>query len=134
MGHVRRSLTSKSRSTSSKVTNGSKLFLPGVDGRSAVARRARDIFDAICSDLGGHDRLSEAQTQLVRRAAMISIQCEQLEAIAAAGREIDLDVFGKLTDRLGRTLQRLGLKRQPRDITPRLGHYVKQRVLEGEVA
>ena len=31
--------------------------------------------------------------------------------IAAAGADIDLEVYGKLTDRLGRTFQRLGLKR-----------------------
>jgi hypothetical protein len=131
MGHRRRSLTSKSRSTSSKVTNGSKLFLPGVDGRSAIARRARDIFDAICRDLGGHDQLSEAQTQLVRRAAMISIECEQMESRSAAGEGIDLDLFGKLTDRLGRTLQRLGIKRTPRDVTPSVADYVAHINAEG---
>jgi hypothetical protein len=102
----------KSKSNSSQVTNGAKLWLPGVDGRSAVARRTRDIFDQLCSDLGGHDHLSEAQTQLCRRAAMISISCEQMEADSAAGQRIDLDLFGKLTDRLGRTLQRLGIKRE----------------------
>jgi hypothetical protein len=32
--------------------------------------------------------------------------------------KIDLDAYGTLTDRLGRALQRLGLKRHPRDITP----------------
>ena len=105
------------KSTASRVTNGSQLFLPGVDGRSAVARRARDIFDAICIDLGGHDQLSEAQKQLVRRAAIISIECEQMESRSAAGEGMDLDLFGKLTDRLGRTLQRLEIKRIPRDVT-----------------
>jgi hypothetical protein len=117
-------MNAKSKLASSRVTNGSKLFLPGVDGRSAIARRARDIFDAICLDLGGHDQLSEAQTQLVRRAAMISIECEQMEARSAAGEPIDLDLFGKLTDRLGRTLQRLGIKRVPRDVTPSVADYV----------
>jgi hypothetical protein len=115
----------KSKVASSKVTNGSKLFLPGVDGRSAIARRARDIFDAFCRDLGGHDQLSEAQTQLVRRAAMISIKCEEMESHGAQGEQIDLDVFGKLTDRLGRTLQRLGIKRVPRDVTPSVSDYIK---------
>ena len=70
----------------------------------------------MCSDLGGYDQLSEGQTQLVRRAAMISIKCEEIEARGAAGESIDLEVFGKLTDRLGRCLQRLGIKRQLRDV------------------
>jgi hypothetical protein len=34
---------------------------------------------------------------------------------AAAGNEIDLEVYGTLTDRLGRCFQRLGLKRQARN-------------------
>ena len=84
----------KSKSTSSQVTNGSKLFLPGVDGRSAIARRTRDIFDAICRDLGGD--LTEAQTQLVRRATWISIQCEEMESRGVQGERIDLELFGKL--------------------------------------
>jgi hypothetical protein len=119
-----RRMNAKSKLATSKVTNGSKLFLPGVDGRSAIARRARDIFDAFCRDLGGHDQLSEAQTQLVRRASMISIKCEMMESHGANGEQIDLDVFGKLTDRLGRTLQRLGIKRVPRDVTPTLAQYI----------
>jgi hypothetical protein len=120
----RRSVNVKSRKQSSRVTNGSQIFLPGVDGRSAIARRARDIFDALCRDLGGHDQLSEAQTQLVRRASMISIKCEEMESRGANGEQIDLDVFGKLTDRLGLTLQRLGIKRIPKDVTPTLAQYI----------
>jgi len=34
----------------------------------------------------------------------------------AAGNPINLDEYGKLTDRLGRAFQRLGLKRTPRDV------------------
>jgi hypothetical protein len=113
----------KHKSTTSKVTNGSALFLPGVDGRSAIARRTRDIFDAICRDLGGD--LSEAQTQLVRRATWISIQCEEMESLGVQGERIDLELFGRLTDRLGRTLQRIGLKRVPRDATPSVAEYIE---------
>lgn len=117
-------MNAKSKLATSRVTNGSKLFLPGVDGRGAVPRRIRDIFDAFCTDLGGHGCLSEAQMQLCRRAAMISISCEEMESQSAAGEHIDLDLFGKLTDRLGRTLQRLGIKRVPRDVTPNVADYV----------
>jgi hypothetical protein len=41
-----------------------------------------------------------------------------MEGQAAAGAEIDVERFGTLTDRLGRTFQRLGLKRQQRNVTP----------------
>ena len=127
MSRERRLNGVKSKHASSRVTNHSRLFLPGVDGRSAIARRTRDIFDAICSDLGGIDLMSEAQLQLCRRAAMISIQCEEMEARGVLGERIDLELFGRLTDRLGRVLQRLGIKRVPRDValTPSVFAYVE---------
>src|SRR5262245_32309562 len=92
----------------SAVTNGSALFLDGVDGRSREARRFRDILGEIVGDLGGTDRLSEAQRQLARRCALLSLECEGMEAKAVAGEAIDLDLFGTLVDRLGRAFQRLG--------------------------
>lgn len=107
----------------SRVSNGSSLFLGEVDGRGAVARRLHDILAEIVSDLGGADTLSEAQRQLARRAATLSIQCELIEAELAAGGELSaerLDTYGVLTDRLGRCLQRIGLRRVARDITPSL--------------
>ena len=82
-----------------------------VCGRAA----GRVVLAEILSDLG-HDGLSEGQRQLARRAATISIACEQLEGQAASGAAIDLETYGKLTDRLGRTFQRLGLKREPRPV------------------
>jgi hypothetical protein len=115
----------RSKVAASQITNGAKLWLPGTDGRSAIARRTRDIFDAICRDLGGHDVLSEAQMQLVRRASLISIKCEELEARAVQGEAIDLDLFGQMTDRLGRCLQRLGIRRLPKNITPSVSEYLE---------
>jgi hypothetical protein len=45
-------------------------------------------------------------------------ECERLEARSIAGEQIDLDVFGQLSDRIGRAVQRLGIRRVPRNITP----------------
>jgi hypothetical protein len=101
----------------SRVTNGKRLFVEA-DGRGPWARRWRDVLAEITSDLGGPDLLSEAQRQLIKRAATLCIMCERMEGQAAEGTEIDLEIFGTLTDRLGRTLQRLGLRRVPRDVTP----------------
>ena len=101
----------------SRVTNGKTLFVEA-DQRGPWARRWRDVLGEITNDLGGADLLSEGQKQLARRCATISIACERMEGEAALGNEIDLDAYGTLTDRLGRALQRLGLKRHPRDITP----------------
>jgi hypothetical protein len=107
----------------SRVANGSKL-LPLTDGRSATARRFKDLIDDISGDLGGADRLSEGQRQLIRRAAMLSAESERLEAMSIRGEAFDLDAYGVLCDRLGRLLQRIGLHRVPRDVTT-LQDYIK---------
>ena len=112
----RKSVMLASRSRSS-VTNGKRLFVEH-RGDTAWARRFRDVLFEIISDLGGLDVLSEGQKQLARRAATLCITCERMEGKAAAGEEIDLTAYGMLTDRLGRTFARLGLKRRPRDVTP----------------
>jgi hypothetical protein len=107
----------------SRVTNGKTPFVEA-DGRGPWSRRWRDVLAEITNDLGGADLLSEGQRQLIRRATTISIACERMEGEAAAGAEIDLELYGRLVDRLGRAFQRLGLKRQPRDVTPTLSEYL----------
>ena len=103
-------------STRSRVTNGSTLHAGEVDGRSAAAKRFRDVLGEMIGDLGGADLLSEGQRQLCRRAALMSVEAEKMEAAAVAGEAFDLDAFGALSDRLGRCLNRLGLKRVARPV------------------
>jgi hypothetical protein len=102
----------------SAVTNGKRLHVEG-PGTSAWARRFRDVLAEITSDVQSHTNagLSEGQRQLARRCATLCIECEKLEGEAAAGREIDVDRYGVMTDRLGRAFQRLGLKRQARTVS-----------------
>jgi hypothetical protein len=100
----------------SAVTNGKRLHVIA-PGDTKWARRFADVLGEIISDLGGHDSgLSEGQRQLARRAATISIACERLEGEAAAGMSIDLELYGRLTDRLGRVFQRLGLERRAKPV------------------
>jgi hypothetical protein len=102
----------------SRVTNGSKL-LPLSDGRSATARRFKDLVEFICVDLGGADRLSEGEKQLVRRAAALSAELERQEARWARGEtEFDISAYSVLTNALRRVLESLGLGRRARDVTP----------------
>jgi hypothetical protein len=68
------------RSRRSRVTNGKSLFVVG-KGTSAYARRLSDVLSAIVSDLGGPTELSEAERQLARRAASLSVACERLEGV-----------------------------------------------------
>ena len=111
----------------SRVTNGSST-LPGVDGRSAVARRYHDICTAIAADQGGVDRMSEARLQLVRRFAAAAVLAEMLEARLARGEPIDVGEHAHLSSTLCRLVQRIGINRRARDITPTtLGEYLAQR-------
>jgi hypothetical protein len=55
-----RRVASRSPTLRSKLSNGSKL-LPMTDGRSATARRFKDLVEDIAADLGGKAMLSEGQ-------------------------------------------------------------------------
>ena len=93
---------------------------------AARKRRAgfRDLVETIGNDLGGADHLSEGQKQLIRRAATLSIMAEAMEADAVRNLAFDGEAYGVLCDRLGRCLQRLGLERVARDVTPTLQSYL----------
>src|SRR5262249_10841756 len=58
--------------TRSAVTN-HKDLLPGLDGRSATARRFRDLVNAFVADMGGLDRCSEIKLGLLRRLAATTV-------------------------------------------------------------
>jgi hypothetical protein len=103
------------------------LTLEHLDGRTAAARRARDVVAAIESDLGGRDYLTEAERQIVRRAAVLAVICESNEAAWLQGGEIDLGSHGASANTLRRLLECVGMSRRSRDLTPSLASYVAQR-------
>ena len=49
-----------------------------------------------------------------------------MESRVVAGDAFDAEKYGMLTDRLGRALQRLGLRRVPKDVTPTLDDIVRR--------
>ncbi len=120
-------------STRSAVSNGKRLHVER-PGDTAWARRFKDVLYQVIADLGGADTLSEGQKQLARRAATLCITCERMEGKAAAGQPFDLEQYGRLTDRLGRTFNRLGLRRQPRDLTPDLQTYLRAKYSDDKEA
>ena len=122
---VRPSSDGKPAHSRSAVTNGKRLHVIS-PGDSKWSRRFADVLGQVISDLGGPSGLSEGQRQLARRCATIAIACERMEGSAAAGQAIDLEVYGTLTDRLGRAFARLGLKRVARDVGPSLGDLLRE--------
>lgn len=115
----------------SRVGNGSAL-LAGVDGRSAVFRRYRDILASLISDMGGDP--SEAQMQIARRAASLAVWCEEQDASAANGEALDIATYTTASNTLRRLLADLGLERRAKDITPDLHSYLASKAAEKAAA
>lgn len=105
----------------SGISNGSMLF-PDVDHRSAWMRRLRDLIADHVSDLGGEDLISTSEAILVRRAAMLCLQLEMMEARWAQNEgeasAKQIETYQRVTGALRRVLETLGLQRRARDITP----------------
>ena len=106
----------------SRVSNGKELFLDGVDGRSALARRYRDVLAQIISDIGGDP--SEAQGLIARRAATLAVWCEQEEVGLASGGTFNIGEYTTAANTMRRLLADLGLERRMRDITPSIDSYL----------
>lgn len=113
----------------SRVTNGKTLFVGGSgDARPAWARRLRDVWSLHLSDLGGPDAVSEAERSLSRRAAILTIELERLEAGFSKTDDPSpesLDLYQRMTNTLRRLLETLGIQRRPKDITPTLHSYLE---------
>jgi hypothetical protein len=99
----------------SRVTNGKRTFVEG-DGRSPWARRWRDLIELHVADLGGVAALSEAQRSLVKRAATIEIELEQIEGRLSEGKPADLSVYATASAHLRRLFETLGIERRARDM------------------
>ena len=126
----------------SRITNGS-LFAPprvkglSADNRSAWVRRCKDVIAAHLSDLGGEDNTSAAERSIVRRASVMTVELERLEAKFAVAGEAsadDLHLYQRMTNTLRRALESVGLQRRAKDIGPTLGDLLTehQRASQGE--
>ena len=111
--------------TRSRVSNGSSTFLDGADGRSALARRYKDLLGEMIRDMGGDP--TAAQAAIARRAATLCVWCERAEASMSAGDEIDIGTFATTANAMRRLLVDLGLERKARDVTLDLAAYVASR-------
>lgn len=109
-------LTTQFANARARITNHTEL-LPGLDGRSAGARRFRDLIGAFVADQGGLDQLSEIKVGLIRRLAAASVMAEMIEAKAMSGADVDVSVFCNLASTTVRIASRLGLERVQKDMT-----------------
>jgi hypothetical protein len=119
--------TARSKTTNARLS-GRKLStrsLLNTDGRSAWARRYRDLVVMLSDDLGGASSLSELKLGLIRRVASLTIEAERLEVRLAEGDEtVDIDALGRVSGHIRRISETLGLDRVSRDITPSLSDII----------
>jgi hypothetical protein len=121
----------------SRVSNGSVL-IAGVDQRSPWVRRCKDILREHIADLGGVDNCSAAERSIIRRAAVLTTELEQLEAkFATAGQADagDLETYQRCANSLRRLLEAVGLQRRPKDIAiPTLSEIAREIEAEKHIA
>jgi hypothetical protein len=111
-------VASRSPRQASRVTTGYSMFVEGGDGRSAWARRWKDLILAHVTDLGGPKGLSEAEISLIRRASAMEIELEAMEARKSEGQKIDFGLYSRLTALLCRMLELVGIKRLTAPLDP----------------
>jgi hypothetical protein len=109
----------------SRITNHCDL-LPGLDGRSASARRFRDLVSAFIADMGGVDHCSDIKLGLLRRLAAVTVQSELIEARMINGEDVDIGTLCTLASTTVRLSQRLGLERVAKPIGPSLGDLLRR--------
>jgi hypothetical protein len=90
--------------------------LGDLDGRTAAARRFRELVSDYSSDLGGD--LRTALQAFVQRVVSLQVWCEGAEASYAETGELDISVFTTATNAMRRLLADIGLERRARDVTP----------------
>ena len=104
---------------SNAAARGSIIWLDNVDKRGPIPRRFKDLVALVTSDLASDpSQLSEAQRQLIRRIASLSVWCESQEAKMADGDEINIGEFQRTANSLRRLCEALGIERRQKDVTP----------------
>jgi hypothetical protein len=110
--------------TRAAVSNGTRMHPKGVDGRSAEARRFKDLVSSFAASLGGEGALTEAERALIRNAASLTVQCERLQAALVAGREVNSEEMTRLANSSARVLAALRIKGERKEATPTLSQYL----------
>jgi hypothetical protein len=90
--------------------------LTDLDQRTASARRAKELMQALTDDLGGSDALTAAQGELIQRAALLGAFLEDCEARWLAGEAVDVPAWLSATDRQRRLLETLGIERRQKPV------------------
>jgi hypothetical protein len=130
MTHRPKSRDPKKDRHRSRITNGRGRLLEGIDGRSGLARRYRDIAQLIMADQGGYDNITQARYQLIRRFAAHCVEAEVMEARMCRGDTYDIAEHAHISSTLVRIAARLGLRRRLKEV-PNLADYLAAAGFQG---
>lgn len=109
MSTHRNQIDSTSTRNRSAISNGSWL-LEGVDNRSALGRRFRDLCQSFADDLGGAASLNEPQRALIRQVAAVTVESEKLQASIVKGESVDPENLVRLNNLQARLVKQLDIK------------------------
>jgi hypothetical protein len=108
---TRQAVAGRLPSTRSAVGNRSRLHRGG-DGRTASARRFKDLVEDFSGPLGGYAALSQADAVLVREVAARTIEAELVQSRLANDQSVDPDVSVRLGNILARLLAQVERRRK----------------------
>jgi hypothetical protein len=103
------------------------LTRDALDGRTKARKRFDAIANGIMSDLGGSDRVSTVELHLIEAFAGAAVHVHDLNARLLAGEKIDFTQHATAISSLVRIAARIGVQRRPRDVTPDLQSYLRNR-------
>jgi hypothetical protein len=104
-------------------------MLEGVDGRTASARRFRDLVRAYENEVGGN--LTEVDRGLIRQAAALTFKAETLQSDLVNGNPVDGDQLIRLTGTARRIMSAISEKaRHRKEPAPTLQDHLRKRAAE----
>lgn len=101
--------------------------LDDLDRRTKAGQAALKLRDDMAADLGGWDRLSAMQRELVSNAALLGAMIEDAGVTYLKGEPVDLAEFMALTNAQRRLLADLGLDRRLTNVTPNAREYLARK-------
>lgn len=128
--HETTAIASRPPTTRSRITNRSEM-LRGIDGRSAEARRYRDLIEGFAADFGDPPP-GEREQALIRQAAALTVQIESMQSEIVRGDSVNLGHLTRLSNAQTRALKALGLHKRCRARPPSLADYLAAR--QGEAS
>jgi hypothetical protein len=114
----------------SRVTNGTRTLI-GVKGSSKYGRRFRDLIDAFSKEIGGG--LTQFEMSMVKQAAALAIQGEQMQAAIINGEPVNSDDLIRLSSEVRRILAEIAGKAGKRKPAgPRMSQLLAEHEAEHE--